>query len=354
MLPFKLSEADASVAKIERKRDSSPLIRDRLNVLYLLHLGYSRQETAKIVDCHLNSVTNYVKMYNEGGLEAIRRVRYGREQHELREVYDQVDTALESANCSTLKEAGAILASKFGYCRSRESVRRLLHRLGYKRRKTGIFPGKIDDFEAWQAKQEAFIEKLEVLIKQSDDQAIDLVFGDAAHFVYGKFSRFCWSKQPKYRPSGHGRHRINVYGAYDPRSNQVHTMHNQGYINAEFMVEYLHWLRKEPYPNLQRPLHIVLDNARYQHCQFVKQHAEGLNIKLEFLPGYSPNLNLIERLWKYLKEIIGKQFHSDKKAFEQAIVSLLEELANDEHQQNLRSLLNPEFQRFKKSQILGC
>ena len=86
----------------------------------------------------------------------------------------------------------------------------------------------------------------------------------------------------------------------------------------------------------------------------MKECANSLNIKLEFLPGYSPNLNLIERLWKYLKKILGKQYHGCKDSFENAIVELLGSLGNDTHQEKLWTLLSPVFQRYEKSQILGC
>lgn len=354
MLPFSLSVADTNTVKVGRKTENNRLIRDRMEVLHLLHMGYSREETANIVGCHPNTVTNYVKKYNKGGMEAIKQLGYSYPRHELRDVYEQVEEALDQANCSTLSDVSEILGSTFGYLRSKESVRQLLHKLKYKHRKTGTFPGKIDDFDAWQARQDVYIEKLNLLIEQADNQQIDLVFGDAAHFVYGKFSSFCWSKQPRYQPSGHGRHRINVYGVYNVVTNQVFTMYNEGYIDADFMVEYLEWLRDECYPNKERPLHLVLDNARYQHCDYVKQCAERLTIKLEFLPGYSPNLNLIERLWKYLKKILGKEYHPSKASFEEAVVKLLEALNQDPHQEKLWTLLNPIFQRFEKSQILRC
>ena len=179
-----------------------------------------------------------------------------------------------------------------------------------------------------------------------------MVFSDAAHFVYGKFSNYSWGRRVSYSPSGHGRYRINVYGAYDIVTNQVSSMYNEGYIDAEFMVEYLNWLRREVYQNQKRPLYILLDNARYQHCNYVRQCAADLNIVLEFLPGYSPNLNLIERLWKYMKRILAKQYHKCKETFEKAIIDLLENLNYGIHQEKLWTLLNPIFQRFEKSQIL--
>ncbi len=170
--------------------------------------------------------------------------------------------------------------------------------------------------------------------------------------MYGKFDNYLWGKQIRYAPSGHGRHRVNVYGVYDVVTNQVYSMHNHSYINAEFMAAYLNWLREQVYCDRERPLHVVLDNARYQHCKYIKQVATDLNITLEFLPGYSPNLNLIERLWKYMKKILAGQYYPCKTTFKKAIAQLLENLNKDTHQEKLWTLLNPIFQRFEKSQIL--
>jgi len=225
MLPFNLSQADAACVNIERKIHTSRIVRDRMYVLHLLHLGYPRGECAEIVDCHPNSVTNYIKMYSSGGLAAIRQLDYVSERHELKEVYDQVEQLIEQSDCSTVDDVKELLKEHFGYDRSKEAVRQLLHQLGFKRRKTGTFPGKIDKFEEWQDKQDAFIEKFYQLAKRAGNEEIDLVFGDAAHFVYGKFSSYSWGKTVRYSPSGHGRYRINVYGVYDVISNQIFSMY---------------------------------------------------------------------------------------------------------------------------------
>lgn len=322
-------------------------------VLHLLNLNFSRSDCATIVGCHINSVTNYIKMYNEGGLDQIRQLNYSRNRHELGAQFTQVEQQLTKANCNTVVDAKALLKDQFNYDKSKESIRRLLHRLGFKRRKVGTFPGKTKNLDEWYQKQNVFAKKLYKLIKRAEKAEIDLVFSDAAHFVYGKFSSYCWGKAPRYAPSGHGRFRINVYGSYDVVSNQVYTMYNEGYINAEFIVDYFDWLRSEIYPNRRRPLHMVMDNARYQHCKYVKAAAKKHHIILDFLPGYCPHLNLIERLWKYMKKILGQSYHQDKKSFKQEIVTLLNDLSRQDHQEKIWTLLNPIFQQFPKSQILG-
>lgn len=354
MLPFDPSEADIAMVKIERKTHPSPIVRDRLQALYLMSLGYRRQDCASIIDCHINSITNYIKMYNQGGLDLIRQTNYSYERHELKDKFEEVGVALEDNPCFSLEQARQTLKDEFGYERSAEAVRNLLHRLGFRRLKLGTFPGKVKDFDAWLEKQQKFIGRLEALYALAIKGEIDLCFSDAAHFVYGKFAAYGWLRNPSFQPSGHGRHRLNVYGSYDPVSNQVFSMYNEGYVDAEFIVEYLNWLRKECFTDEEIPLHLVLDNARYQHCQLVKETAKKLNVILEFLPGYSPNLNIIERLWRYAKEILGKTFYETKEAFQQAVISIFKNLGNPQHQSALEKLLTMRFQVFEKSQILPC
>ena len=63
---------------------------------------------------------------------------------------------------------------------------------------------------------------------------------------------------------------------------------------------------------------VILDNAAYQRCRKVKNCTAELNINLIYLPPYSPNLNLIERLWKFLRSNIhaNKYYDSFKQFFD--------------------------------------
>ncbi len=299
-------------------------------------------------------MTNYVRMYQDGGLEAVMTTAYQRNDHPLADRFDEVRQGLVDACIHTLDQARTWLAERFDYLVSRESVRKLLHRLGLKRRKVNPFPGKPQDIDAWMEAQRCWIDHLHDLHHRAATEELDLLFCDAAHFVYGKFDNYLWSDGPRFQPSGHGRHRLNVYGAYDVVRGQVLTMYDEDNVDAEYIVGYLDWLRQKHYPDRERPLHLVMDNARYQHCAYVRQHAASLNIVLEFQPGYSPNLNLIERLWKYLKKIMGRHYFASKEEFHQALVQLLERLNNPEHRTKLSALMTMKFQQYEKSQILGC
>jgi transposase len=108
------------------------------------------------------------------------------------------------------------------------------------------------------------------------------------------------------------------------------------------------WLRS----NGASPLTVVLDTARYQRGQRVLEHAASLGIELLFLPPYSPNLNLIERLWKFVKkQCLYSKYYEKFEPFKQTISDCLA-LASTKHKNELKSLLTLNFQTLKKAQIV--
>lgn len=139
----------------------------------------------------------------------------------------------------------------------------------------------------------------------------------------------------------------NSRGALNAINQQITILTNTHYINAEVIIDFLAQLREQ---YLDLPITIVLDNARYQHCKAVIAFAEGINIKLLFLPAYSPNLNIIERLWKLAKKhVLYGQYYPSPMHFYQAIISFFEQI--DSYQNELKSLLTLKFQTFDHSRI---
>ena len=126
---------------------------------------------------------------------------------------------------------------------------------------------------------------------------------------------------------------------------------NDSYLNSDIVCDGLERLRKR-YPD--QYLYIILDNAAYQHCRKVRDKAEKWNINLVFLPPYSPNLNLIERLWKFLrKELLANNFFKSFKTVYSEIESFICSL-HLEHTDKLSSLLTPKFELFDSSIFNDC
>ena len=172
---------------------------------------------------------------------------------------------------------------------------------------------------------------------------------DAAPFVFGAFLGYlwcftrCWIKAPS------GRQRFNVLGALNAITYEVITVTHLTDINAESVCQLL---RKLAALGLQVPSTLVLDNARYQRCALLQSVADTLGIELLYLPAYSPNLNLIERLWKFVKkQCLYSKYYTDFSAFTCAIEDCLVH-TQTMYKPVLSSLLTLNFQSFKKAQSL--
>jgi transposase len=140
---------------------------------------------------------------------------------------------------------------------------------------------------------------------------------DAAHFTLAPFVCMVWCFARLFIKAAAGSNRINVLGAVNAQTHHLESIINTTYITATEVVELLKILAQK-YGTI--PIYLVLDNARYQHCDWVKEQARQLNINLVFLPPYSPNLNIIERLWKYLRQhILYGKYYPDAKVFHEAI-----------------------------------
>jgi transposase len=176
-------------------------------------------------------------------------------------------------------------------------------------------------------------------------------FVDAAHFVMGSFLACVWCVARMFIRGGSGRQRYNVLGAWNAVTNELVRVTNATVVNAQTMAELLY---KIAALDLVGPITLVLDNARYQHCAFIQGLAATLNIQLLFLPGYSPNLNLIERLWKFTKnKVLYGRHYQDFEAFRTAIDGCLDRIPTD-HRASLKLLMTHNLQTFDNASLLAA
>jgi transposase len=176
-------------------------------------------------------------------------------------------------------------------------------------------------------------------------------FVDAAHFVFGTFLCCMWSFVRLWVRAASGRQRFNVLGAWNAVTRELTYVANTTVVNTETMCELL---RKIAAQKLIGPITMVLDNARYQRNAVVQALAAELGITLLFLPSYSPNLNLIERLWKFIKRrtLYGK-YHPTFADFQSAIQKTINQLST-KHAPSLKTLMTLNFQEFKSVSLLAA
>jgi transposase len=176
-------------------------------------------------------------------------------------------------------------------------------------------------------------------------------FVDAAHFVFGTLLCSLWSFTRVFVRAASGRQRFNVLGAWNAVTRELIAVTNTTVVNTETMCELL---RKIAALGLTGPITLVLDNARYQRNAAVQAMAEQLSITLLYLPSYSPNLNLIERLWKFIKRrALYGRYHPTFAEFQAAIQEIIDGLPTT-HAESLKSLMTLNFQRFEDESLMAA
>jgi transposase len=199
--------------------------------------------------------------------------------------------------------------------------------------------------------QDAFLhDHLRPRLAEAERGKRTVLFVDAAHFVFGSFLGYVWAAIRLFVPAPAGRQRYNVLGALDAVTHELTRVVNCTVINAESVCQLLRQIAAAAVG----PVTVVLDNAKYQRCELVQALARGLGIELLYLPPYSPNLNLIERLWRFVKkECLATRCRADFAEFRAAIDGCLNELSTT-HRQAMKSLLTLEFQTFEDVPVLAA
>lgn len=325
---------------------SLPTISKRCLAIYqkMSNPQLSCGEIATNLGISRNTVGYWINKYNNEGVEAVlhRHEIPGRPSR-FKGKIDEIDSNLEKCAPKNSASAASIIESVVGIRPSRSMARYIMRKLGYRCRKFQPIPGKANP-----EKQRVWIDSLQHYVNQAKEGKLRLLFMDAAHFTLEAFLCKVWSKQPLYLRSGAGRNRFNVIGCVDPISHEIISSHSMVYVNAEQVKDFLEKVRKQCG---DIPIAIILDNARYQHCEAVKEKARELGIELIFLPPYSPNLNVIERLWKYVRRhvLAGRYFDTPAK-FHEALRCFFEEDCH-KHKQEFMTLLTLKFQSFENAQI---
>ncbi|NEO74610.1 IS630 family transposase, partial [Moorena sp. SIO3H5] len=263
---------------------------------------------------------------------------------------DTIEAYFKEHPPRTVADAQSKIEQLTGFKRSPTQIKAFLKHIGMKCRKVGFIPGKGSDPDKIEEQEQFRQHQLEPLLAEAKAGTRAVFFVDAAHFVHRAYLGFVWCFTRIFIPSPSGRKRFNVLGAINAVTKEVVTITNESYINAGSVVDLLVALADL---GLEIPITIVLDNARYQKCPFVKDVAYFLGIELLYLPSYSPHLNLIERLWKFVRnDCLYSTYYEDFESFKAAISGCLEK-ANTDHKAKLESLLSWNFQSFKKVQLLA-
>ncbi len=158
--------------------------------------------------------------------------------------------------------------------------------------------------------QEEFIDWYGKELLKSKEGKTHLLFYDPVHQLHNTINGKCWQAKGGQNtivlPSNTGRKRITILGAISPVNHKFTSITLEGMVDKEVTIEVLKNIR-ETY-NDEKEIIIIMDNAKYNRAYVVQDIAKKLNITIKFLPPYSPNLNLIERVWKFLKKKLKNKY----------------------------------------------
>lgn len=347
LLTVKYNKEAYARLKKENETTYTGIIRKRCSALMakMSEPGLSSKRVAAIVGCSRNFVDKLIHTYNNDGIDSVLRTAAitGR-PNRLRGYIEDIAKRFESRVPRSSVEAADIIRDISGVTFSLTWTREILHRCGFRFIKTQPIPGR-----ACHDKQSEWVAALQPVIDEAREGKRKLYFMDAVHFTLEAFTCHVWCKEPLFLKTGAGRNRFNLLGCVDPFSLELIHSHSMTYVDAEQTKAFLEKVRLSAGDT---PVSIVLDNARYQHCQVVRQKALELNIDLLFLPPYSPNLNIIERLWKYTRRhvLAGKYFDTPAK-FHDALRHFFE-VDYCIHKYRLSTMLTLNFQSFENAHLL--
>jgi transposase len=306
---------------------------DRIRVILLLDDGQTYKNIAKFLFLDEGSIANYRKRYKEGGLDALVNDFYqGRRSILSIKEIDILKRELERKVYPNTKEIIKFVKVKFKITYSRGGMTDLLHRLGFSFKKPKPVPGK-----AKKEEQQKFLNKLRGIMPHGP-----VYFGDSTHPMFNPVLNYGWIKKGEdfEIKTNSGRLRLNINGVIDINSLDVITRSSET-TNKDSICELLHAIRQKN-PEEKR-IYLVLDNAPYNRAKKVKHLARQLKIRIYYLPPYSPNLNPIERLWKFMKKkVLANMYYESFSDFKKSVMEFFRGIRN--HRFELETLITTNFQ----------
>ena len=327
-----LTEPERQELLSELSREREKKYADRIRIILLLDQGEPMVKIAEYFFLTERSISNYRDRYKQGGLEELLNDYYtGRSAYLSPEEQSKLTLELESKVYPTTKSVISYIKKEFGVVYTVGGVTTLLHKLGFSYKKPKGVPGK-----AKAEEQEAFVKKYNRVKKKGL-----VYFADSTHPMLNPILSSGWIRKGKEYEvkTNSGRQRVNINGAIEMKTLNV-VSRSCKRVNGSSMCDLLRAIRlKHP---KARKIHLILDNAPYNKSNQVRDLARELKIKILYLPAYSPNLNPIERLWKFMKkEVMANRYYPDLETFQKELMLFLRGIRK--HRQELSTLITDNF-----------
>lgn len=289
----------------------------RIHVIILFGMGMSPSEISDILFLDEDTIVSHFDKYSAGGLPELLKTEYKGSKKRLTEpqieiLCNELDTNIHL----TTKSVCRFVKSELGVEYSERGMSALLNKIGFVYKKPDLVPGKADE-----DLQDIFLEQFAKFLKTKSENA-PVFFMDAVHPVHNTEAGYGWFRKGEKREikSNTGRSRYNIHGAMNAETFEVTAIFSEDNINATTTIDLLKALETS-HPEADK-IYVLLDNAKYHFSSVVQDYVKTTKVHLVPLPPYSPELNLIERFWKFFKKrVIYNTYYPTFDEFKQACLN---------------------------------
>lgn len=334
-----LSDEERAQLRAQHKKERDKRICDRIKAVLLSDKGWSLQQIAEALLLSDDSIRQYLEDYKSS--KKLKPESGGSLEKLSAEISNIMELHLQQHTYLYVKDIVAYVQSRWGILYTVHGMRNWLTRHGFSYKKPALVPGKAN--EQLQKEWIAAYEKL----KQNLPENETICFMDGVHPTHNVQAAYGWIKKGERKeiPANSGRSRLNLTGAVDVISHQVLIQEDKT-LNTESTLSFFQKIEKA-YPTKNK-IHLFCDNARYYRNQVTIKYLETSRIQLHFLPPYSPNLNPIERLWKWMKErVLYNTYYQEFDDFRSAVLGFFNVLSTLDPEssfgQNFRSRVRDKF-----------
>ena len=305
----------------------------KINTIILLGTGWTLEEVVDALLLDDETLRAYVKNYKNGGLEKLLENNYKGGIPKLPIQYLEIlSQELETNIYLTTKNVCEYVKEQFGIEYSISGMTALLHRMNYVYKKPKLVPSS-----PAQDEQEFFTkEYLKFMKNKKENEAV--FFVDAVHPTWNSMAAYGWIKKGTIRElkSNSGRERLNIHGAMNAETFETTIIASEANVDGDSTIALFQSL-EAIYP-LAGAIYVILDNAKYHYSGPVLEYVKNSRIKLVFLPSYSPELNLIERLWRiFKKHVLYNKCYKSFKEFKEACLCFFKE--QSKHFNEIQSIM---------------
>ncbi|MEO0333134.1 MAG: IS630 family transposase [Bacteroidota bacterium] len=338
-MDYQLSPQDyKKLCELQRNTKLSRRRYRKVTVLVMLHQGHSVDLVQAALGLDDNTIRRYWEGYEAKGIDTYLADHYVPYCGKLTDEQEQLLAGhLDDNLYLDVKPIIAYVHEHFEVRYTVSGMRDLLHRIGFTYKQTKSVPSKADE-EA----QRSFLEdQLPGLLAEVAAGTAEVYYGDGVHPTHNTKTGRGWIRKGKdfEIDCNNGRKRVNVNGAVRATKPEHLVYDLAKTINAQSTQRVCRkLLRKHP----GKKIYYICDNARYNRCKWLQEWAKEQRIEFVFLPAYSPNLNLIERLWKLLRKVaINSIYYEAYDDFRKGVIDFLDN-AKD-YKEEIRSLLTLNF-----------